>query len=58
MLYNINKKNEEKNTHTPSENDFEFNLLRSANIKICLFILVPVMCNVFPKRGNAIFEIE
>ena len=26
--------------------------------KICLFILVPVMCNVFPKRGNAIFEIE
>jgi hypothetical protein len=26
--------------------------------KICLFILVPVMCNLFPKRGNAIFEIE
>jgi hypothetical protein len=26
--------------------------------KIYLFILVPVMCNRFPKRGNAIFEIE
>jgi hypothetical protein len=26
--------------------------------KICLFILVPVMCNLFPKRGNDIFEIE
>jgi hypothetical protein len=26
--------------------------------KICLFILVPVMCTLFPKRGNAIFEIE
>ena len=25
--------------------------------KICLVILVPVMCTVFPKRGNAIFEI-
>jgi hypothetical protein len=26
--------------------------------KICLFILVPVMCNLFPKRGNDIFEIK
>jgi len=26
--------------------------------KICLFILIPVMCNIFPKRGNATFEIE
>ena len=26
--------------------------------KICLFILVPVMCNLFPKKGKAIFEIE
>ena len=26
--------------------------------KICLFILVPVMCNLFPKRENSIFEIE
>jgi hypothetical protein len=26
-------------------------------LKICLFILVPVMCTLFPKRGNAIFEI-
>jgi hypothetical protein len=23
-----------------------------------VFILAPVMCNLFPKRGNAIFEIE
>ena len=26
--------------------------------KVCLFILVPVMCKLFPKRGNAIFVIE
>ena len=26
--------------------------------KICLFILAPVMCNLFPKRANDIFEIE
>jgi len=39
-----------------------FNLLALRNkhlyLKICLFILVLVMCHLFPKGGNDIFEIE
>ena len=26
--------------------------------KICLFILVPVMCNLFPKRGILFFKLN